>query len=278
VLLSSNFQFSQSSLQDLSDCPRRFQLKYINNLLWPAVEAEPALDNEKFLLLGNNFHKLAQQHFLGVPSEELTSLAETNEHLSKWWENFIIFQSEIANQSKYLYPEVSLSAPFADYRLYAKFDLLSIGQDNHLIIYDWKTSRNLPKRSWLKKRLQTRAYPYILVRSANSFSKFSKVSPDNIEMVYWFSNHPTESVRFRYTVEQFKRDETYLTELIRQAETLPAEGPAPLTINKKFCKYCIYRSLCNRGTKAGLMAEIAMLEIDETDVDSNLEQIGEFEY
>lgn len=59
--LSSPFTFSQSSLQDYFDCPRRFELRYIDRLNWPAVEAEPALENERRLREGTYFHRLAQQ-------------------------------------------------------------------------------------------------------------------------------------------------------------------------------------------------------------------------
>ena len=52
--LPTNFQFSPSSLQDFNDCPRRFQLKYLENLSWPAPSAEPALEYEEYLQLCNN--------------------------------------------------------------------------------------------------------------------------------------------------------------------------------------------------------------------------------
>ena len=45
--LPGSFIFSQSSLQYYFDCPRRFQLRYIEHLAWPAVETEPVLENER---------------------------------------------------------------------------------------------------------------------------------------------------------------------------------------------------------------------------------------
>lgn len=278
MLLPSNFQFSQSNLQDFSDCPRRFQLKYINQLSWPAVEAEPALKNERLLILGNNFHKLAQQHFLGVPKEDLNAIAGKNEHLSKWLEHFLIYQSQITHKSTQLFPEISLSAPIADYRLFAKFDLLSVDPENHLIIYDWKTSRNLPKRAWLQNRLQTHVYPYILVRSANSIPLLDEVSPDKINMVYWFSNHPSEPVHFRYDTKQFKRDDSFLTKLVKQVEALHSEDAAALTADLKLCEYCVYRSLCNRGIEAGSSDEMDLPDDYEIGIDFNFEQIAEIEF
>ena len=36
--LPAQFAFSQSSLQDYADCPRRFQLRYLDKLIYPAIE------------------------------------------------------------------------------------------------------------------------------------------------------------------------------------------------------------------------------------------------
>ena len=40
------FDFSQASLQDYIDCARRFQLRYLQQLHWPAPQAEPIRENE----------------------------------------------------------------------------------------------------------------------------------------------------------------------------------------------------------------------------------------
>jgi len=67
--LSPSFTFSQSSLQDYFDCPRRFQLRYIEHLAWPAVETEPVLENERRQQEGQLFHRMVQQHLVGLPVE-----------------------------------------------------------------------------------------------------------------------------------------------------------------------------------------------------------------
>ena len=58
--LPPTFTFSQSSLQDYFDCPRRFQLRYIEQVAWPAVETEPMLENERRQQAGLHFHRLVQ--------------------------------------------------------------------------------------------------------------------------------------------------------------------------------------------------------------------------
>ena len=46
--IPQNFQFSQASLSDYMDCARRFQLRYLLEQDWPAVESEPLLERERF--------------------------------------------------------------------------------------------------------------------------------------------------------------------------------------------------------------------------------------
>ena len=75
--LPASFNFSQSSLQDYFDCPRRFQLRYIEHLIWPAVETEPVLENERRQQEGQLFHRMVQQHLVGLPVEKLTRLANS---------------------------------------------------------------------------------------------------------------------------------------------------------------------------------------------------------
>ncbi len=82
--LPAPFSFSQSSLQDYSDCARRFQLRYIDQLHWPAVESEPVVENERRMLEGQIFHRMVQQHLLGVPKEKLERMANSS-NLQRWW-------------------------------------------------------------------------------------------------------------------------------------------------------------------------------------------------
>ena len=142
---------SQSSLQDYVDCARRFQLRYIDRLSYPAVESEPALENEKHLQEGEYFHRLAQQYLIGIPSEQIGKLANTP-NLQRWWENFLTSKdlTGFANLSG-LYAEATLSAPLGGFRLLAKYDLIAI-DNNKATIYDWKTSRQLPRRLWIRPR------------------------------------------------------------------------------------------------------------------------------
>lgn len=252
--LPPNFQFSQSSLQDYVDCPRRFQLRYIQRRVWPALESQPALDNELYMQRGAQFHQMAHQSLLGIPGEKIAQQVADDDVLSRWWENFLNF----GIQSDLSHPEISISTPIDNYRIMAKYDLLTIDSDDDTFkatIYDWKTSLKRPKREWLANRLQTRVYPYLVVKAGAQFNGGAKIDPAQVEMIYWFTDYPAEPAHFPYSQEQFEQDEAYLSGLVTEISNL-SDKDAPMTENERLCRFCKYRSLCNRGTEAGPLSEI----------------------
>jgi CRISPR/Cas system-associated exonuclease Cas4 (RecB family) len=279
--LTINFQFSQGSLQDFVDCPRRFQLKYIEQLAWPAVEAEPALENEIYLQQGASFHRLVQQYLLGVSTEKLTAIAERDANLARWWENFLTASKNLEglqdSPGLVHHPEFSLSAPIGNFRLVGKYDLLSITKDQ-FIIYDWKTSRKQPKREWIAANLQTLVYPYLLVEAGAYLNEGQSIDPAQIEMVYWFANFPAAPMKFPYSEKRFKEDRDTILSLVEGIKALD-ESPAPLTENEKRCRFCVYRSLCNRGVQAGPLEDLETDgEQDLFDFELDFEQIAEIEF
>ncbi|MBM3144575.1 MAG: PD-(D/E)XK nuclease family protein [Chloroflexi bacterium] len=307
MTLLNNFQFSQSSLQDYVDCQRRFQLRYLQQRAWPAVEAEPAMDNELFLQRGSQFHHMAHQYWLGVPAQNIADQVEGDEVLSRWWGNFTdpdlggfaqhSENGEERNLPGLIHPEISLSAPIGDHRIMAQYDLLIINtlrvsEENlenkdapkdpkgfRATIYDWKTSTRLPKREWLIQRLQTRVYPYLLARAGAQFNGGTPIPPEQIEMIYWYSDFPDLPARFPYSQGQFEEDGAYLTGLIEEISNV-GEKDAPLTDEERRCQFCVYRSLCNRGVEAGSLAELeGDGEAEEGFVlDLDFEHIAEIEY
>jgi len=272
--LPAQFTFSQSSLQDYADCPRRFQLRYLDQLIYPAAESEPALENERHLLEGQHFHRLAQQHLLGIPTEKLARLANTP-NLQRWWENFLAFSQTSLTGLTGLYPEVTLSAPLGDFRLVAKYDLIAITEDEKIIIYDWKTYRKRPRKEWLSARWQTRVYRSLLVVAGGQLNGGRPIVPERCEMVYWFSNFPDDPAHFPYDEAKYKRD---WDALVKLTEEIQSAASYPLTDDRQKCAYCPYRSYCDRGILAGDLDAIEAEMEAESLFDVNFEQIGEVEF
>lgn len=288
-LLPPDFQFSQRNLQDYVDCRRRFQLRHLQHLAWPAVEAEPLREHEHRMQAGQDFHRLVQRHLLGVPPERLSAMLEAggsrNEDLQRWWQNYLAYAGDLIGpgpSAGNMLVETTLSAPFSAYRLIAKFDLIRWGEDHsnsNVVIVDWKTSMRRPPREWLAERLQTRVYPYLLIQAGESIFGGGALDPEQIEMVYWFAEHPGEPHLFPYSDEQYQLDHDYLNGLVAEIEAL-AEEDFHLTPDESRCKFCTYRSLCDRGLAAGALdkADDDLEAGDELELTLDFDQIAEIEF
>jgi len=281
-VLPPEFQFSQSSLQDYWECPRRFELRYLLRVQWPALKSEPVLEFEHRAELGRRFHEMVYQSILGVPEEQIAAQA-TDPDLAAWWEAFV--RSPILNAlPAWRRAEFTLSAPFGGghlseggYRLTAKYDLLAIDPGRRLVIVDWKTAGRPQQRAALANRLQTRVYPYLLVEAGRAWNSGQPPLPEQIEMIYWFTNEPSQPVHFHYSPAQWLSDRETLATLVREiASRRPADFP--LTLDEKKCLYCEYRSLCNRGTRAGVWDEAEGEPAPTLDLNLPFEQIGEIEF
>lgn len=259
MYLPPDFHFSQNNLQDFVDCPRRFELKYIMKLEWPALKSEPVIEQEYRMRQGQIFHQMIHQYFLNIPVPKITRFADEY-NLSIWWSNFLKFCPVFPLPAQKL-PEHTISIPFQNYRLTAKYDLLVVEANLRTIILDWKTSSKIPRRNFLQQRLQTRIYPFIIAETSvfenNSLFSFQ---PQQIQMVYWFAEKPSKPEIFEYNDTTHSNNKLYLSNLIQNIIDLP-EGGFPMTTNEVNCKYCNYRSLCQRGISAGLIHDA---EDDET--------------
>ncbi len=272
--IPADFSFSQNNLQDYLDCPRRFELRYLLKMAWPAVRSEPVLEMERHQRLGQQFHQMIQQHQLGLAQEVVASQA-TELELEEWWNSYLVHSPTDLPAKRY--PEITLAAPFKGYRLVAKYDLLAVEPGKNLVIVDWKTNRKKIPPAVLKNRAQTRLYPFLLVLAGGYLNAGQVVQPAQVEMIYWFTADPTGLVHYEYDDNQFLSDQNFFSGLIDQIET--QASPFQLTPNVKQCQFCNYRSLCLRGEVAGVDRE-GESEADESQLlqDFDFDQIAEIEY
>lgn len=280
MTLPADFHFSQGSLQDFVDCPRRFQLRYLDQIAWPAVQAEPILENEHHLYLGQQFHLMVQQHLVGVPVARLSLMAQEDADLARWWRAYL--DAQPADLPGAHFPEVALSAPLGttgEQRLVAQYDLIVLTPDGRALIFDWKTSQHRPPQRWLASRLQTRVYPSLLLQAISDLNGGKPLAAENVEMVYWFAGFPDQPERFVYSAAQAREDEGYINGLVEQIALLAGgDGIFPLTPIEDRCRFCVYRSLCNRGVAAGNVEEDYRDYEPEIVVTLDFEQIAEVVY
>jgi CRISPR/Cas system-associated exonuclease Cas4 (RecB family) len=270
--IQAPFTFSQSSLQDYIDCARRFQLRYIEQVQWPAIENDPVLDNELRQIEGQQFHRMLQQFMLGLPAEKLARLA-VSANLTRWWENFNTAMTGglVDKDGSNLFSEVALSAPLGNHRVIAKYDLIVV-KDGRVIIYDWKTYHKRPSDERMKARPQTRIYQALLVQAGKHLNNGQPFDASQIEMTYWYADFPTKPARFIYDNSHYKQDWEWAGKLVSEIST---KQSYPLTEDDAKCGFCPYRSFCDRGVRAGSPDEIETeLNVEEF----NLEQIQEIEF
>lgn len=277
-MLPDGFELSQGSLQDFVDCRRRFQLRYLRQQAWPAVEVEPALDHEIYSLQGQQFHRLLERYYLlcqTMPETEAKAILGTSVSsgvLRNWWQAFLD-EPPLNLPSERVLPEVRMVASLLGHRLVGVFDLMAFDVGERIVIVDWKTSRRRPERDVMLARLQSKVYPVVLVEAGAQYFG-GAVDPARVTMVYWFANYPAEPHVFHYSEPQYVRDRAYLEALVDDLASVSAEIDWALTLDVGRCKYCEFRSFCDRGVVAGSELDL----FDDFEGFSSLDEVDELEY
>jgi hypothetical protein len=255
-MIDSSFLFSQHSLGDFVDCPRRFYLRYIARQDWPLVEAPQngmtdPLAYRDYLRKGAVLHQWIERYWLGLDTPD-GAVDREDDEMRAWWTRFLAtdFSALPPNRT----PELALVAPLGDYRLYARFDLFANGgPDDTLIIVDWKTLRGegAATKRFLTQRLQTRAYLYVLATAGAPYNNGHAPQPDRCSMIYWLANFPqTPWVAIDYSPREYEQDRRKLTALVEEIARRTTPDAFELTADERHCVACTYRTLCKRDGAA----------------------------
>jgi CRISPR/Cas system-associated exonuclease Cas4 (RecB family) len=251
--LPDDFIFTQNNLQDFIDCPRRFQLRHLLKMSWPAPVSEPIEENDRLILLGTQFHKMVHQYYLGIPEEKITRCIQ-NMDLNEWWQAFR--QNPPQGIPGKLRPEIEVSMPFEGYRLAAKIDLLAVEKGTRAVIVDWKTTHRPPGQAFLRDRVQSLVYPYLVITTGTILNDYRPFDPSQVSMIYWFPAYPDQTVTLRFDQDWVEKTSRFLTNLVQEISRMDREI-FPLTVDEKKCQFCRFRSLCERGTVAGSLTDEA---------------------
>lgn len=277
--LPQNFDFTQSKLQDYVDCPYRFFMRYIRQIKYPALIVDDALEFEQRGQTGARFHRLVQQYLLGMPESRLSEIAaaDPSQNMRRWWDDFFAFIPPLLQGERWV--EIILSTNLLRQRLLAKYDLILAQEDGPCIIFDWKTSQRKPRKEWLLERVQTRIYRFILSQSESTFGNKQNIDPELITMAYWFTAAPEVPVTLPYNQAMVESDKGYLSRLISEILERDENG-FYRTDDLKKCHYCVYRSHCDRGVKAGSLESFEDFDVnpESPDFDFDFESITEIEF
>ncbi len=271
--LPEEFVFSQSSLQAYVDCPRQFQLHYVLGIQWPVAREGSSLVWERRARLGAAFHRLVQQHLLGIGPERLRAAA-AEAGVAEWWKAYMSCPPRDLPAVRRV--ELSLSVPIGGYALAARYDLVGTEPGRRAVIVDWKTTESRPPRAHLAARMQTLVYRYVLTEASAEVNAGQRLAPEQVELVYWFAGRPQQTERFTYDAAAHAAADRRLCSLVTEIASL--EAPTwPLTSRSDDCRRCPYQTLCGRD--AGIVREEAMEREPATDsLEFDLEQIAEVEF
>ena len=240
--LTSDFVFSQSSLQSYLNCQYQFYLKYARQLDWPSALLDPLNAAEIERQSGIRFHQLVYNYFLGVPETDLIRQGreDANPKMTEWLGNFL--KSGLFSGDETAYPELSVNASLESFLVSGKFDLLLLDGEK-ILIFDWKTSKRPPQSEWLRKRVQTQLYP-LLARSLHQ-SRFPGAPIPKIRFTYWEASFPEQSIQFDFEPSDLQRSQGFIIQLASEITSKPLDS-FDKTLHTERCAYCLFRTYCQR--------------------------------
>ena len=281
LTLPDTFAFSQSRLQAYAECPRRFWLAFAQQLPWPAIQAAPFDAHEEMMQRGSAFHQLVERAENGM---DLDLLGRGLDYpLDEW---FAAYREHRPRDLSTDHVEIEriLSIPFGPYRLVAKYDLIAAGDpqgddlgvdDRRAVILDWKTSARRQEAHHLREKFQTLAYPYVLVE-ASAALPWGPVTPEQVELRYWFTAAPEQPVIFAYDSARHNAARVKLEGVLARILEGESEADFPKVADteanrRRLCHFCVYRSRCDRGISAGDVADLVDDEVFAPDLAGALE-------
>lgn len=231
---------SAMALRTYLSCPLRFRYRYLDNLYW-SRQWGSAPEEQKALERGQNFHLMARRYYSGVDPAQVADPVEQSE-LESWIQLLAGFLPRTADRA--FHPELELRLNRPDLRLMAKFDLVVVDPDGRATIFDWKTEKRMPRKSYLLKAPQTLVYRYMLCAAGGQYSPRGRFKPEEIEMIYWNPLYPSRWERLPYSEAQFQKDEEYLRSLTAQILRTPREAFLA-TSEMNICRHCEYQMICH---------------------------------
>jgi len=232
---------SQTQLNLLSICPRKYQHTYLEQLSL-ALDAEQQEKRQ----LGEQFHQLMQQHLLGLNVEPLL---QAEPALVQYFQAFLRSQSEIVptETDAYRQSECSVSIEFQGYLLTAVYDLL-ITAPEYARILDWKTYPKPLQSRRILENWQTKLYLFVLAEA-------SGYEPEQLSMTYWFfqatGDREAQKLHLPYSKRQHEQTHADLTQQLDQL-TLWLEqynqgvNFPQLPTASTYCPSCHFAVRCDR--------------------------------
>jgi len=248
---------SQSQLQILEACPRKFQHIYLEQLSPP-----PDPLQQEGLTWGSNFHLVMQQRELGLPvgvgisapEHQVSPGVALDEAMAGAIAALLTAAPELfppqTPPQTFRAAEHPLTWELHGYLFTVIYDLLIATPDAAQIV-DWKTHQKLLKPEFLAQQWQTKLYLYLLAATTD-------YSPEKIALTYWFVKNTPQPQRVTITYnqeihQQIHRELTdLLAELDAALEDYQTRGREFTQVSPKagLCLGCSFAARCGRGDRS----------------------------
>ena len=233
-------KISQSQISAYNKCRRLYFLKNIARLKWPSTAF-----SSNALMRGTLFHEVVHRHILGLPDEMLLDYCG-DEKVRGWFKRFLEFDPLRGFDE--LYPEHEISMYEEGILWEGKYDVLA-RKGNKITIFDWKTTARKGKASDYIMAPQTKLYRLLAASFIKKIAGSSKAEPSDIQMIYWFPEHPENPVVLPYSEETYQQDLTWLKmeAALLRSDKIEDYGMTDDPENCIGCRYCTY---CHTGAAA----------------------------
>ena len=247
---------TQTQIGAYERCKRCYFLKYVRELAWPVER-----NQQREMKRGADFHLLVRQMIMGFPPETLF-LPDGDEKIAKWLGHFC--ENMPLKGFDRIFAEKEVTSLYSDVLWLGKFDALAIN-DDRIVIFDWKTTDRRVNAAEFRESPQTRLYRFLAMTCAPRLigAGMHGIPAENIEMVYWFPEHPGEAIRLPYSETAYQEDMTWLRLKAREMSS-EEESDYPCSDNMRVCRFCDYETYCFPD-KAGHPAESVLPEESDSD-------------
>ena len=272
--IGGEFRFSQSGLQAFDRCRRRFFLRYVDELEWPAPVTDSEEQWEEATRRGSCFTSSYSSPRSASTSKPLWRPAAT-----RCWqagEGNYLQSAPRPGAGERVLSEVELSAAVGKFSAVAKFDRIVLpapGRGASISIIDWKTGGLRPRQAELQRSWQTAVYCYVFTEAGGALidgAGARSIDPGRLELQYWHAGFPDALEPIRYSEALHAEAGDRLRRTIAEISSLAQNGEPegfPRTEDRRECRHCEYRSYCGRGRTPGEFAEWKLLRVSDEERD-----------
>ncbi len=245
----TRLELNQSRLNTYVKCERRFFLQYMQEEYVPSRTPLLTPAQEQKVRRGELFHQCIERAVRGVPPETFLPLLPNP--VDRWIEAALDFIAQLPAGPRLV--EFTVSVPLHGAVLTAQYDLLvPYAEAAKVVIVDWKTSESSASASHGPQDMQHVVFPFVLAEAAPDMG-WSRITPHDIEFIYWFAGAPDEPLRFSYTPAQHQQNreilEGHIADVLAKSDAehrfrQVADTPGN---REALCGHCAFMFHCERG-------------------------------